>query len=162
MYFLCYCYVAGTGQVLAAELLLELMLQRGSLSYLLEWINMALTASALSEDVKVSRATFDKAVSQMKTAAGGDVAVPAVAAGSQDEFISLFQAAMCLMREVSSAQWLVWLVVLENWHLFIDAKCQIKTNHLDSINFFKFFFHKLFLNLFLHIHITSVFFILYI
>ncbi|KAK4883685.1 hypothetical protein RN001_007004 [Aquatica leii] len=55
------------GQLLASELVLGLALQRGSLRYLLEWIEMALDASAKKENNgKISNTMFQKVLSQME------------------------------------------------------------------------------------------------
>ncbi|KAF5301595.1 hypothetical protein FQR65_LT08900 [Abscondita terminalis] len=55
------------GQLLASELVLGLALQRGSLRYLLEWIEMALDASGKKGNhFKISNTMFQKVLSQME------------------------------------------------------------------------------------------------
>ncbi|XP_069694063.1 probable E3 ubiquitin-protein ligase HERC1 isoform X1 [Periplaneta americana] len=97
------------GQFLASELLLELALQRGSLIYLLEWIDMALCASCgkrsdtSKTSAKITSSVFLKAMSKMRSTAGGDAldgkpwynVVP-----DEDGKILLYRAAMCLMEEL--------------------------------------------------------------
>jgi hypothetical protein len=95
--------------LLASELLLELALQRGSLIYLLEWIDMALCASCGKQDdknptgAKITASVFLKALSKMRSTAGGDGldGKPWYNLTSDEHGnILLYQAAMCLMEEV--------------------------------------------------------------
>ncbi|XP_021933596.1 probable E3 ubiquitin-protein ligase HERC1 isoform X3 [Zootermopsis nevadensis] len=96
-------------QLLAAELLLELALQRGSLIYLLEWIDMALCASCGKQDdknttsAKITTSVFLKAMSKMRSAAGEDglEGKPWYNLMSDEHGkVLLYQAAMCLMEEL--------------------------------------------------------------
>ena len=97
-----YCVVLG--QLLASELLLELALQRGSLIYLLEWIDMALCASCGRQGKSMITSTiFFNAMLKMRSTAGGEapdgkpwLSLPA----DEDGNILLYRAAMCLMDEV--------------------------------------------------------------
>ncbi|XP_071450243.1 probable E3 ubiquitin-protein ligase HERC1 [Hetaerina americana] len=106
------------GQLLAAELMLGLALQRGSLKYLLEWIEMALNASSIpkksEEDRnsgessskilggKITAKTFFSALDQMKSTAHGteerysEVKLDVDANGN----MPLYQAAIFLMGEL--------------------------------------------------------------
>lgn len=97
-----------SGQLLASELLLELALQRGSLIYLLEWIDMALCASCGKQDdkntsAKITASVFLKAMSKMRSSAEGDGLDGKSwynLASDESGKILLYQAAMCLMEEV--------------------------------------------------------------
>ncbi|XP_068081364.1 probable E3 ubiquitin-protein ligase HERC1 [Anabrus simplex] len=85
----------STGQMLACELLLELALQRGSLSHLLEWVDMALSASALCSSASITGAVFLEALALMATGKSHHAPVP-----DDKGRILLYQGAMCLMQEV--------------------------------------------------------------
>ncbi|KAG8223094.1 hypothetical protein J437_LFUL002042, partial [Ladona fulva] len=108
------------GQLLAAELMLGLALQRGSLRYLLEWIEMALNASSNSiksqeeasskgsdgrykiSSGRIALKTFTNALDQMRITAHGserrysEVKLDPDGSG----FIQLYQAAVQLMEEL--------------------------------------------------------------
>ncbi|KAF5282986.1 hypothetical protein FQA39_LY04857 [Lamprigera yunnana] len=85
----------ATGQLLASELVLGLALQRGSLRYLLEWIEMALDASAKKEsNGRISNEMFQKVLSQME---GNKVKYVA-----ENNEISLYRAAYFLMEALVS------------------------------------------------------------
>ena len=92
------------GQLLASELLLELALQRGSLIYLLEWIDMALCASCGRKDkCMITSTVFFNAMLKMRSTAGGDApdSKPWLNLPAEEEGkILLYRAAMCLMEEV--------------------------------------------------------------
>lgn len=79
---------------LASELLLSLALQRGSLRYILEWIQMALDASCKNfRHGKISRNTLEKSLIQMK---GPQVSKKKLIQSEVD----LYDAALCIMEEV--------------------------------------------------------------
>lgn len=79
---------------LASELVLSLALQRGSLRYILEWIQMALDASCTSfRNGKISRHSLEKSLLQMKGSKTSKLKL------KHDE-VDLYEAAMCIMEEV--------------------------------------------------------------
>lgn len=81
---------------LASELLLCLALQRGSLRYILEWIQMALDASCKKfRNGKISRDTLEKSLVQMK----GSKNIKNKLAKNE---VDLYDAALCIMEEVSA------------------------------------------------------------
>ncbi|XP_070543560.1 probable E3 ubiquitin-protein ligase HERC1 isoform X2 [Ptychodera flava] len=101
------------GKRLASELVLGIAVQRGSLQYLLDWIEMALGASAAACSAPATESTQDKpglitteffssALQQMKKAAGSgnDRASSLTELTSSDGLSPLYQAAMCLVEEV--------------------------------------------------------------
>ncbi|KAK7862054.1 hypothetical protein R5R35_011478 [Gryllus longicercus] len=92
-----------TGQLLASELLLALALQRGSLSHLLDWIDMALCASASNPTATITATVFVEAISLMHSSVAGTAGViSSVQKPAADErgHVPLYQAAMYLMEEL--------------------------------------------------------------
>lgn len=79
---------------LASELLLGVALQRGSLRFILEWIQMALDSSS-PRSGKISRKTLEKALYQMR----GDCVSPIKLRNFGNE-VDLYDAAMCIMEEL--------------------------------------------------------------
>ncbi|KAK5649906.1 hypothetical protein RI129_000935 [Pyrocoelia pectoralis] len=78
------------GRLLAAELVLGIALQRGSLRYFLEWIDMALDASAKEgNNSKISREMFEMVTSQMESAK--------INVDAEGNEVTLYQAAYYLM-----------------------------------------------------------------
>uniref|UniRef100_A0A0L8HTX3 HECT-type E3 ubiquitin transferase n=1 Tax=Octopus bimaculoides TaxID=37653 RepID=A0A0L8HTX3_OCTBM len=99
------------GQQLAAELMLALAAQRGSLRYLLEWVEVALQAYAASmkSDDHSQRSTnihydfFMDIIQQMVQSVGGAdkfLAVKKKPTKDENGLISLYDAAMYLMEQV--------------------------------------------------------------
>ncbi|XP_077988697.1 putative E3 ubiquitin-protein ligase HERC1 [Glandiceps talaboti] len=102
------------GKRLASELVLGIAVQRGSLQYLMDWIEMALGASAAaygvtiaSENVQnrpgmITTDVFSGALQQMKKAAGsGSERNSALTEFTSCDGLSpLYQAAMCLIEEI--------------------------------------------------------------
>ncbi|XP_031334464.1 probable E3 ubiquitin-protein ligase HERC1 isoform X1 [Photinus pyralis] len=81
------------GQLLAAELVLGIALQRGSLRYFLEWIDMALDGSSKEGSTcKISREMFETVTSQMESAQ--------INLDSEDNEVDLYQAAYYLMDAI--------------------------------------------------------------
>lgn len=79
---------------LASELLLSIALQRGSLHFILEWIQMALDTSCPRRG-KLSYKTLEKALYQMH----GDCISPIKLRNFGNE-VDLYDAAMCIMEEL--------------------------------------------------------------
>ncbi|XP_028822113.1 probable E3 ubiquitin-protein ligase HERC1 [Denticeps clupeoides] len=100
------------GQRLACELLLGLAAQRGSLRYLLEWVEMALAASAVvmetgqtspqSPEGMMGYDFFMSVLMQMRRSLGSAVEHPQWREPSRlsDGLCSLYEAAFCLLEEV--------------------------------------------------------------
>ncbi|KAM3626014.1 uncharacterized protein V6R79_021387 [Siganus canaliculatus] len=101
------------GRRLASELLLGLASQRGSLRYLLEWIEMALAASAvvscmeenkvlLKEEGLISYDCFMNILMQMRRSLGSsaDRSQWREPTRTTDGLCSLYEAALCLFEEV--------------------------------------------------------------
>ncbi|XP_077870271.1 putative E3 ubiquitin-protein ligase HERC1 [Saccoglossus kowalevskii] len=101
------------GKRLASELLLGISVQRGSLQYLLDWVEMALGASAaacgaattenvLNKPGMISSEFYSIALQQMKKADGScsDRNSALAEITSCDGLSPLYQAAMCLIEEV--------------------------------------------------------------
>ncbi|XP_005987770.1 probable E3 ubiquitin-protein ligase HERC1 isoform X3 [Latimeria chalumnae] len=101
------------GRRLASELLLGLAAQRGSLRYLLEWIEMALAASAVvsildkgkmvqSQEGMMSYDCFMNILMQMRRSLGSsaDRSQWREPTRSPDGLCSLYEAALCLFEEV--------------------------------------------------------------
>ncbi|XP_078055944.1 putative E3 ubiquitin-protein ligase HERC1 [Mustelus asterias] len=101
------------GRRLASELLLGLAAQRGSLRYLLEWIEMALAASAvvstmektklpMSREGMISHDCFMNILLQMRRSLGssGDRSQWREPTRTPDGLCSLYEAALCLFEEV--------------------------------------------------------------
>ncbi|KAG8440199.1 hypothetical protein GDO86_006116 [Hymenochirus boettgeri] len=101
------------GRRLASELLLGLAAQRGSLRYLLEWIEMALAASALVEETEKNRMLtaqegmiscdcFMSILQQMRRSLGSsaDRSQWREPTRTSDGLCSLYEAALCLFEEV--------------------------------------------------------------
>ncbi|XP_041442593.1 probable E3 ubiquitin-protein ligase HERC1 isoform X2 [Xenopus laevis] len=101
------------GRRLASELLLGLASQRGSLRYLLEWIEMALAASALvgetdknkiltSQEGMISCDCFMSILQQMRRSLGSsaDRSQWREPTRTSDGLCSLYEAALCLFEEV--------------------------------------------------------------
>ncbi|XP_030650140.1 probable E3 ubiquitin-protein ligase HERC1 isoform X2 [Chanos chanos] len=101
------------GRRLACELLLGLAAQRGSLRYLLEWVEMALAASAGVTSVEPSKATpnqegligydcFMNILMQMRRSLGSsaDRSQWREPVRTPDGLCSLYEAALCLFEEV--------------------------------------------------------------
>lgn len=84
------------GKVLAAEILLELALQRGSLHYLLEWIETALEASC--KDPKLSSKQFKNSIIQI----GGKNKLELELLKNKQDEINIYQAGYCLMEVLVS------------------------------------------------------------
>lgn len=100
-------FIFGVGRVLAAEILLGLALQRGSLQHILEWIEMAMFAAAESVDNQ----TVDEHGNVQKCHISGPVLFSASLTLNQSgnetpldllmsENVSLYEASMLLMKEV--------------------------------------------------------------
>jgi E3 ubiquitin-protein ligase HERC1 len=86
------------GRHLSAELLLGLALQRGSLCFLLEWVQMAFKASVISpKDALIPSLSFLDWMSQMQ---GCSNSSHESFQGDSRGFIPLYQAALCLMGKV--------------------------------------------------------------
>ncbi|KAJ8965419.1 hypothetical protein NQ314_004172 [Rhamnusium bicolor] len=85
------------GKLLSCEILLGLALQRGSLRYLLEWIELALEASC--KEPKLSSKLFRKAISQLE---GGKHKVRVELWKNEGEEISIYKAGLCLMEVLAS------------------------------------------------------------
>ncbi|KAL4641964.1 putative E3 ubiquitin-protein ligase HERC1 isoform X1 [Arapaima gigas] len=101
------------GRRLASELLLGLAAQRGSLRYLLEWIEMALAASALVSTMEKSKISlnqegligydcFMNILLQMRRSLGSsaDRSHWGEPTRTSDGLCSLYEAALCLFEEV--------------------------------------------------------------
>ncbi|XP_018619035.1 probable E3 ubiquitin-protein ligase HERC1 isoform X2 [Scleropages formosus] len=101
------------GRRLASELLLGLAAQRGSLRYLLEWIEMALAASALVSTMEKSKVSlnqegligydcFMNILLQMRRSLGSsaDRSHWREPTRTSDGLCSLYEAALCLFEEV--------------------------------------------------------------
>ncbi|XP_078388638.1 putative E3 ubiquitin-protein ligase HERC1 isoform X9 [Cetorhinus maximus] len=101
------------GRRLASELLLGLAAQRGSLRYLLEWIEMALAASAvvstmektklsMSREGMISHDCFMNILIQMRRSLGSsaDRSQWREPTRTPDGLCSLYEAALCLFEEV--------------------------------------------------------------
>ncbi|XP_077942009.1 putative E3 ubiquitin-protein ligase HERC1 isoform X9 [Gasterosteus aculeatus] len=99
------------GRRLASELLLGLASQRGSLRYLLEWIEMALAASAvvsameenkLSQEGLIGYDCFMNILMQMRRSLGSsaDRSQWREPTRTTDGLCSLYEAALCLLEEV--------------------------------------------------------------
>ncbi|KAM6980533.1 putative E3 ubiquitin-protein ligase HERC1 [Aplochiton taeniatus] len=101
------------GRRLASELLLGLAAQRGSLRYLLEWIEMALAASALVSTMEKSKVLHDQEgligydcfmniLMQMRRSLGSsaDRSQWREPTRTSDDLCSLYEAALCLFEEV--------------------------------------------------------------
>nr|XP_033775643.1 probable E3 ubiquitin-protein ligase HERC1 isoform X2 [Geotrypetes seraphini] len=100
------------GRRLASELLLGLAAQRGSLRYLLEWIEMALAASAVSTTEKnkmllgpegmISFECFMNILIQMRRSLGSsaDRSQWREPTRTSESLCSLYEAALCLFEEV--------------------------------------------------------------
>ncbi|CAB3370488.1 Hypothetical predicted protein [Cloeon dipterum] len=87
-----------TGRHLSAELLLGLALQRGSLCYLLEWVQMAIQASVIGQkEALIPSLSFLDWLSQMQ---GGSHSSHESFQGDPRGFIPLYQAALCLMGKL--------------------------------------------------------------
>ncbi|XP_051773057.1 probable E3 ubiquitin-protein ligase HERC1 isoform X4 [Ctenopharyngodon idella] len=93
------------GRRLALELLLSLALQRGSLRFLLEWVEVALAASAsstTSETVGVGYELIHQTLQQMRqhTAFRGESVNTQVLKKDADGLCSLSHVALCLFEEI--------------------------------------------------------------
>ncbi|XP_073791889.1 probable E3 ubiquitin-protein ligase HERC1 isoform X5 [Danio rerio] len=93
------------GRRLALELLLSLALQRGSLRFLLEWVEVALAASAssnTSETVGVGYELIHQTLQQMRqhTAVRGESVNTQVLKKDADGLCSLSHVALCLFEEI--------------------------------------------------------------
>ncbi|XP_066503891.1 probable E3 ubiquitin-protein ligase HERC1 isoform X4 [Hoplias malabaricus] len=96
------------GRRLACELLLGLAAQRGSLRYLLEWVEMALAASAgvssleLSQEGLMGYDCFMNILMQMRRSLGSsaDRSQWREPTRTPDGLCSLYEAALCLFEEV--------------------------------------------------------------
>lgn len=82
------------GKQLAAELLLLIATQRGSLRYLLEWIEMALDASCRAEEEAIASALLCDVVLQIQTNKN------LRATHRERREINLYEAALLLMEEI--------------------------------------------------------------
>uniref|UniRef100_A0A9J8ANE0 HECT-type E3 ubiquitin transferase n=1 Tax=Cyprinus carpio carpio TaxID=630221 RepID=A0A9J8ANE0_CYPCA len=93
------------GRRLSLELLLSLALQRGSLRFLLEWVEVALAASAsstTSETVGVGYELIHQTLQQMRqhTAVRGESVNTQVLKKDADGLCSLSHVALCLFEEI--------------------------------------------------------------
>lgn len=86
------------GKLLSSEILLGLALQRGSLRYLLEWIELALEGSCKEQDTIKSQ-LFRKAITQLE---GGKHKIRPELLKNEGDEISLYKAAICLMEVLAS------------------------------------------------------------
>ncbi|KAJ8960520.1 hypothetical protein NQ318_013805 [Aromia moschata] len=84
-------------QLLSCEILLGLAIQRGSLRYLLEWIEMALETSC--RDPQLSSKLFRNAIAQLE---GGKHKLRAELWKNEGDEISTYRAGLCLMEVLSS------------------------------------------------------------
>lgn len=82
------------GKQLAAELLLLIAAQRGSLRFLLEWIEMALDASCEKEEGKITSALFNNVLLQLQ------INKSLRTNHSHDKELSLYKASLLLMEEI--------------------------------------------------------------
>lgn len=85
------------GKLLCCEILLGVALQRGSLRYLLEWIEMALEAS--SKELLISSKLFKKTILQLE---GGNCKTKLTLKSNEGEEMSIYKASLCLMEVVTS------------------------------------------------------------
>ncbi|XP_054287973.1 probable E3 ubiquitin-protein ligase HERC1 [Macrosteles quadrilineatus] len=85
------------GQLLASELLLGLAVQRGSLRYLLEWVEMALDSGG-----NIATQEFLTILRQMRTitASGAQRELNVAAVSTQSSTMPLYKAALMLMDEL--------------------------------------------------------------
>ncbi|XP_052393189.1 probable E3 ubiquitin-protein ligase HERC1 isoform X2 [Carassius gibelio] len=95
------------GRRLSLELLLSLALQRGSLRFLLEWVEVALAASAsstMTETVGVGYELIHQTLQQMRqhTAVRGESINTQVLKKDADGLCSLSHVALCLFEEICS------------------------------------------------------------
>ncbi|CAH1796720.1 unnamed protein product [Owenia fusiformis] len=93
------------GRTLSSELLLAIYTQRGSLRYLLEWIEMALSASIPFKDVttgSIRQVYFNQILHQIKETSSCQKSSNVQSSLSVDSEgqTPLYQAAVCLMEEV--------------------------------------------------------------
>ncbi|KRT81777.1 Regulator of chromosome condensation repeat containing protein [Oryctes borbonicus] len=86
------------GRILASELLLSISLQRGSLRYLLEWIEMALEASAYDSNFTIRSRKFTRAIQHMM----GDTSLNSIKFDDSAREITLYEAATQLMEKLVS------------------------------------------------------------
>lgn len=86
------------GKQLAAELLLLIAAQRGSLRFLLEWIEMALDASSKSEEEqKITSPLFKNVVIQLQTSRNLKTKQQSCNGGRE---LNLYEASLLLMEEI--------------------------------------------------------------
>uniref|UniRef100_A0A8C6ERW4 HECT-type E3 ubiquitin transferase n=1 Tax=Marmota marmota marmota TaxID=9994 RepID=A0A8C6ERW4_MARMA len=111
------------GRRLASELLLGLAAQRGSLRYLLEWIEMALGASAVvntmeknkllsSQEGMISFDCFMTILMQMRRSLGSsaDRSQWREPTRTSDGLCSLYEAALCLFEEIEAGQYCTFVI----------------------------------------------------
>lgn len=84
-----------TGRILASELLLSVALQRGSLRYLLEWIEMALEASE-NRNVAISSVKFSRAINNMMS----QTRLNRISTNEDLMELTLYEAAIQLMEKL--------------------------------------------------------------
>lgn len=80
-----------SGKILSSEILLGIYLQRGSLRYLLEWIEMSLDASC--KGTKISSRTFKNYISQLEAKTNLKLS-----ASFEKEELTIYEAALHLME----------------------------------------------------------------
>ncbi|XP_049838129.1 LOW QUALITY PROTEIN: probable E3 ubiquitin-protein ligase HERC1 [Schistocerca gregaria] len=91
-----------TCQILSLELVLELALQRGSLSHLLQWMDLALTAASKEEPPTLPASVLTRAIKLVRCSAG----TMRMSASVMDypsfdrEHVLLYKAVMLLMQEL--------------------------------------------------------------
>ncbi|KAL1007751.1 hypothetical protein UPYG_G00091160 [Umbra pygmaea] len=112
------------GRRLASELLLGLAAQRGSLRYLLEWIEMALAASAvvsamereeeslLNQEGLIGYDCFMNILMQMRRSLGAsaDRSQWREPTRTTDGLCSLYEAALCLFEEIEAGQYCTFVI----------------------------------------------------
>ena len=88
------------GAVLSAEVLLLLAIQRGKLSWILQWIHQAITVGKSSSDMNMSTEVLRIAFHHIKTSAGGGKMSDDLSSIFETSKICLKKAAKLLLSEV--------------------------------------------------------------
>lgn len=88
---------------MAVELVLELALQRGSLSHLLQWIELALNVASLQSSICISTSSLTHALEVVNgSSTSGSSSASTILKLRTEEQILLYQAALLLMQEVNT------------------------------------------------------------